>query len=176
MSFSTLVEGEQWLAQRSKNPLDLSMGSVKNLRNVYDNDKIKSFVDSHWELRERDDIALMLGLVPTWFGNVSAVETIKGLLNPAFSHNFRVLLIPGVVHYKDESAYVELYEKLLEYAWIKLYGLKHYVESLEDHLLLANVKTIIRNEYGTEFAQREPVTLDQLLEFNYLSKILSQIH
>jgi hypothetical protein len=28
MPFLMLVEGEQWLAQRSKNPLDLSMGSV----------------------------------------------------------------------------------------------------------------------------------------------------
>jgi hypothetical protein len=26
-----LVEGEQWLAQRSKNPLDLSMGSVNHI-------------------------------------------------------------------------------------------------------------------------------------------------
>ncbi len=147
---------------------------LMNLRSVYDNNKIKNFIDSHWKLRTRDDVALMLGLVPTWFGNVSMTEEARGLLNPAFSHHFRVLIIPGVVHYKDESAYVKLYEKLLEYTWVELYGLENYLEGIEHQLIALNLPIKIRN--NTTLAYYDIEAFDQLIEFNYLSKILSQIH
>lgn len=87
--------------------------------------------------KSEDDRALMLGYAPTW-GTNSKLEggqlNKARLLDPRFSALFRTSLVPGNISCEDCSWYVRLYEKCMEYAWIKLFGFETYLRNMEQHI------------------------------------------
>jgi hypothetical protein len=79
-----------------------------------------------------DDYALLLGLQPTILkrvlGNLDVTHRVIGGMSG--EKNFRYLVLPGVVSLKDDSPYMMLYSKVMEYVWIRLFGTQEYLYRL----------------------------------------------
>jgi hypothetical protein len=128
--------------------MEMTHGFVEELVKVMkssDQELQKQFVTRCWTQQGKEiiktpeaefyplenDLALMLGYVPTWYNKRVTTREDECLFNPEYSQHFRFIIIPGVLACKDRSPYVLLYEKLVEYALVGLDGLEFYLKTLE---------------------------------------------